>query len=168
VAADVVIAAVGGIPSTEWLTGSGLTLDDGVVCDHRGSAAPGVYAVGDVAAWRDPASGVASRVEHQTSAIEQAMAVASTIVHDRESAIPVPFFWSDIHGAKIKAYGWFDPRHPLVDLQAPGEDGALLLGSQVDGRTRGIVAWNLPPRQFRGARSLVDASLPAVHSRTPI
>jgi len=33
--ADVVAAAIGAVPATGWLANSGLTLDDGVVCDSR-------------------------------------------------------------------------------------------------------------------------------------
>jgi|SoiMethySBSTD1v2_1073268.scaffolds.fasta_scaffold00524_47 NADPH-dependent 2,4-dienoyl-CoA reductase/sulfur reductase-like enzyme len=36
-------------PNTEWLEGSGLTLDNGIVCNGSGEAAPDVYAAGDVA-----------------------------------------------------------------------------------------------------------------------
>lgn len=164
--ADVVVAAIGGTPATEWLIGSGLNLADGVVCDQRGSAAPGVHAVGDVAAWADPVTGVAQRVEHQSNAIEHAMAVASAIVHDRDPATPVPFFWSEIHGARIKVYGWFAPESALIELATGAETGSLL-GSPDDGRTRGIVAWNLPPRAFREARLLVDAAVP-VPDPTPL
>lgn len=168
VGADVVISAIGGIASTEWLSDSGLALTDGVACDHRGVAAPGVYAVGDVAAWADPITGISRRVEHQSSAIEQAMAVATTIVHDRDSTAPVPFFWSEIHGARIKAYGWFDAQHPLVELDVAANDGPVLLGSQEDGRTRGIIAWNLPPKAFRKARGLVDAAIPVLDSHAQL
>ena len=49
--ADVVVVAVGVRPATDWLEGSGLTLDDGVVCDERLVAAPGVVAAGDLARW---------------------------------------------------------------------------------------------------------------------
>mgnify|MGYP003537771345 FL=1 len=157
--ADVVIAAIGGIPCTEWLADSGLTLENGVVCDAQGLAAPDVYAVGDVAAWTDPLSGRAIRVEHQTNAIEQAMAVAITIVHERESPAPVPFFWSEIHGARIKAYGWFAPQRALTGLDDTAGDAPCLLGAEHEGRSHGIVAWNLPPRAFREARARVDAAV---------
>ncbi|MGW1290357.1 FAD-dependent oxidoreductase, partial [Streptomyces sp. NPDC002586] len=50
--ADVVVVAIGAVPVTEWLAGSGLVLDNGVVCDSTSRAAEGVYAVGDVARWR--------------------------------------------------------------------------------------------------------------------
>ncbi|HCB34581.1 MAG TPA: FAD-dependent oxidoreductase, partial [Acidimicrobiaceae bacterium] len=47
--ADVVVVGIGVVPATGWLAGSGLALDDGVLCDGCGRAgAPGVYAVGDV------------------------------------------------------------------------------------------------------------------------
>ena len=39
--ADVVVVGVGVTPLTGWLEGSGLTLDDGVVCDETCLAAPG-------------------------------------------------------------------------------------------------------------------------------
>lgn len=176
VSADVVVSAIGGTPRTEWLADSGLILTDGVVCDQRGVAAPGVYAVGDVAAWADPVTGIARRVEHQSSAIEQAMSVATTIVHDREPATPVPFFWSEIHGTRIKAYGWFAPQHPLVELDAASQDashdgpraGSVLLGSQEDRLTRGVIAWNLPPQAFRKARGLVDSAVPVLDSHAQL
>ncbi|MCY3786471.1 MAG: NAD(P)/FAD-dependent oxidoreductase, partial [bacterium] len=49
--ADVVVVGVGVVPNTEWLEGSGLRIDDGVVCDETCLAAPGVVAAGDVARW---------------------------------------------------------------------------------------------------------------------
>ena len=52
--ADVVVVGIGVTPNTEWLDGSGLTLDNGIVCNGFGEAAPDVYAAGDVAAGRKP------------------------------------------------------------------------------------------------------------------
>lgn len=39
---DTAVVAIGTSPNTDWLTGSGLTVDDGVVCDATLLAAPGV------------------------------------------------------------------------------------------------------------------------------
>ena len=52
--ADVVVVGVGVVPATEWLEGSGLTVDNGVVCDETCLAAPGIVAAGDVARWPNP------------------------------------------------------------------------------------------------------------------
>ena len=54
--------------------GSGLTLDDGVVCDASCQAAPGVVAAGDVARWPNPRfDGASMRLEHWTNAAEQGL-----------------------------------------------------------------------------------------------
>jgi len=47
--ATVVVVGLGVVPNTDWLDGSGLTLDNGVSCDETCLAAPGIVAAGDVA-----------------------------------------------------------------------------------------------------------------------
>lgn len=141
--ADLVVAAVGGRPRTDWLSDSGLTIDDGVVCDATGLAAPDVYAIGDVARWTDPSSGRAVRVEHQTNAIEQALAVAATLTGGPPQAAPTPFFWSEVHGVRIQAAGSFDADVPLV---ADDDEPRVLR------QPAGVVGWGAP-RAFRLARA---------------
>ena len=42
------MVGIGVAPNTEWLAGSGLALEDGVVCDETAATgAPGIVAVGD-------------------------------------------------------------------------------------------------------------------------
>ncbi len=54
--ADLVVIGLGVNPATEWLSDSGLRVDDGVVCDATGAVdgGPGVVAAGDVARWWHP------------------------------------------------------------------------------------------------------------------
>jgi NADPH-dependent 2,4-dienoyl-CoA reductase/sulfur reductase-like enzyme len=66
--ADLVVVGIGVAPETAWLEGSGLTLDDGVVCDALCAAAPDVVAAGDVARWPNPLFGETMRIEHWTNA----------------------------------------------------------------------------------------------------
>ena len=159
---DLVVAMIGATPRTRWLDGSGLTIADGVVCDGVGRAAPGVSAVGDVAAWEDPFTGRPARVEHQSNAIEQAIAVALRIVHGELGSQPVPLFWSEVHGTRIHAYGWFDPERPLVAADGGSAEIASVLLSRDDAAgVRGAVGWNAPPRDFRASRAAV-LSAPAL------
>lgn len=144
--AEVVVAAVGGRPRTGWLAGSGLSIDDGVLCDATGRAAPDVYAIGDAARWTDPTTGRAVRVEHQTNAIEQALAVATTLTGGPPQAVPVPFFWSEVHGVRIQAAGVFDPGLPL-----DADDDPRILRQPA-----GVVGWGAP-RAFRLARAELSA-----------
>lgn len=162
--ADFVIAAIGTTPNTGWLAGSTLAIEDGVVCDSSGRASDGIWAAGDVAAWVDPFTGRARRIEHQTNAVEQGLAVATGILRGVAPAAPVPFFWSEIHGVHLKAYGWFDDEllSPVDGWSIAGE----LLTARTAHRTTGVVSWNLPTRSFRHSRALVEAPIPLVERQT--
>lgn len=106
--ADVVVVGVGVAPNTGWLEGSGLTIDNGVVCDATTLAAPGVTAAGDVARWYNPRFDETARVEHWDHAIEMAAHAARRLLVDDAAAIsfePVPFFWSDQYDRKIQLAG---------------------------------------------------------------
>jgi 3-phenylpropionate/trans-cinnamate dioxygenase ferredoxin reductase subunit len=104
--ADLVIVGIGVRPETGWLEGSGLVLRDGVVCDARCRAAPGIVAAGDVARWPHPRYGEL-RIEHWTHAVEQAGAAVDALL-DGDAAppfAPVPWVWSDQYDAKLLVAG---------------------------------------------------------------
>jgi NADPH-dependent 2,4-dienoyl-CoA reductase/sulfur reductase-like enzyme len=108
VEADVVIVGVGVAPNTAWLEGSGLTIDNGVVCDATCLAAPGVSAAGDVARWPNHRFDEVARVEHWDHAIEMGAHAARRLLQSDAEATaftPVPFFWSDQYDRKIQLAG---------------------------------------------------------------
>ncbi|MFC5995015.1 NAD(P)/FAD-dependent oxidoreductase [Pseudonocardia hispaniensis] len=112
-AADLVVAGIGATPQTEWLEGSGLTLDDGIVVDETlATDLPGVYAAGDVARWRNPLfadlpTGGPMRIEHWTNAAEQgAVAARNAVAPEARTAYEtVPYFWSDWYESRIQFVG---------------------------------------------------------------
>ena len=109
--ADVVVVGVGVVPDTAWLEGSGLTLDNGVVCDASCRAAAGVVAAGDITRWPNPLfDGELMRLEHWTNATEQGVHGARTLLTGDAGAAaepfaPVPFVWSDQYDRKIQTVG---------------------------------------------------------------
>ncbi|MEX2290083.1 MAG: FAD-dependent oxidoreductase [Mycobacteriales bacterium] len=110
VAADIVIVAVGAAPEVGWLKGSGLDISNGVLLDQTCLAvgANGVAAAGDVARWLNPLFGEVMRVEHWSNAVEQADAVARSLLAGPGEAAPyesVPYFWSDQYDAKLQFVG---------------------------------------------------------------
>jgi NADPH-dependent 2,4-dienoyl-CoA reductase/sulfur reductase-like enzyme len=106
IAADVVVVGIGVRPELEWCVSSGLTIDNGILCDEFCQAsAPDVYAVGDVARWQNPLFNAPMRLEHWTNATEQAAAVARNIVGEPTPFAPVPYFWSDQFDTKIQVLG---------------------------------------------------------------
>jgi len=115
--ADGVLVGVGVVPNVEWLQGSGIALDDGVVCDATG-AVPGldrIVAAGDVARCTHPYYG-AMRIEHWNSAIAQGDTAARTLLAAPGAAqanAAIPFFWSDQHGNKLQLVGAPSPADAL-------------------------------------------------------
>lgn len=106
--ADLVVVGIGVTPCTDWLEGSGVELDNGVVCDETlWTGVPGIYAAGDVANWMNPMFGVRQRMENWTAAAEQGAAAARNAL-DPDNAKPyatVPYFWSDWYGSRIQFVG---------------------------------------------------------------
>ena len=99
------------MPNTEWLAGSGLTVDDGVMCNAIGRAVGTlhVHAVGDVARWASQRFGDNVRTEHWTAAGDQAQIVAADILGLPPSPEPVPYVWSDQFGRRIQIVGRCNP-----------------------------------------------------------
>ena len=108
--ADVAVLGIGVIPNTGWLEGSGLNIDNGVICDESCLAAPGIVAAGDVARWPNTRYGEFRRVEHWDNAVRQGEHAARRVlaeaggVHPGPYA-PVPWFWSDQYGLKLQLVG---------------------------------------------------------------
>lgn len=145
--AELVVVGIGTVPATGWLEGSGLTLDNGIVCDETlWTGVPGIYAAGDVANWRNPLFDRHQRLEHWTSAAEQGAAAARNAL-DPSAATPystVPYFWSDWYDNRIQFVGITDADEVLLvegDVDRPGKwvalyrKGATLVGAlTVDGQ----------------------------------
>jgi NADPH-dependent 2,4-dienoyl-CoA reductase/sulfur reductase-like enzyme len=152
--ADVVVVAVGSTPATEWLAGSGLPLGNGVECDARCQAAPGVYAAGDVACWHNPHFGARMRIEHRLNATEQGMAVAGNLLGDDRAFAPVPYFWSDQYDARIQAYGIFPDGAQVTVLQGDMASRTFVAAYGRHGDVVGVLGWN-SHRELRKLRQLV-------------
>jgi NADPH-dependent 2,4-dienoyl-CoA reductase/sulfur reductase-like enzyme len=145
--ADVVVVGVGVAPVVDWLAGSGLTIDNGVVCDSRCVAAPGVVVAGDVCRWDHPRYGL-MRVEHWTNAAEQGAAAAVSLLRGSEAPpyAPVPYFWSDQHGTKIQFIGHNSPGDAVSVVEGSPEEGRFVASYTRDGTTTAVLLWNRPSR----------------------
>jgi 3-phenylpropionate/trans-cinnamate dioxygenase ferredoxin reductase component len=92
---DLVVVGIGVRPEIEWLSRSGLDLDDGVMVDeYCRAAADGVYSAGDVARAFVPRFGRYHRVEHETNAQNQAIVAARNMLGENIVYNSLPYVWS--------------------------------------------------------------------------
>lgn len=156
--ADLVVVGIGSQPAVEWLEGSGIALDNGVVCDEVGRAsAAGVWAIGDVASWRDHVGGQA-RVEHWSNVADQARAMVPAILGQEASpVVSVPYFWSDQYDVKIQCLG--EPEADDV-VHVVEDDGRKFLAFyERDGVVVGVVGGGMPGKVMK-ARGKIAAGAP--------
>ncbi|GLY75841.1 NAD(P)/FAD-dependent oxidoreductase [Actinoallomurus iriomotensis] len=156
--ADIVVVAIGADPATGWLGGSGLPLDDGLVCDSRCRAAEGIYAVGDVARRHDERLGGLVRLENRTNAAEQARVVAANILGADLSYSPVPYFWTDQFAAKLQIHGTL-PTHADADVTVVDGDLAgrrFVARYSHAGRVTGVLGWNMPKQTRLRRQELLE------------
>ncbi|MET7422806.1 FAD-dependent oxidoreductase [Dactylosporangium sp. NPDC005555] len=157
VEADEILVAIGSLPNTEWLDGSGLEVADGLVCDRYSAATPGVYGAGDVARWHNPRFGVTMRIEHRTNAAEQGMAAAHNLLHPsaRRPFAPVPYFWSEQYDMKIHAYGYLRGHDTVEIVEGDLRRRRFLATYRSNGALVGALAVGMPPAAVRPWRRAV-------------
>lgn len=157
IAADEMLVAIGSSPNTEWLEGSGLTIDNGVVCDEYCVAAPGVYAAGDVARWHNPLFDASMRIEHRTNAAEQGMAVARNLLNPDapKPFAPVPYFWSDQYDMKIQAYGYLRGHEEIAIVEGDLAARGFLALYRTGDRVAGVLGVGVSPKAVRPWRQAI-------------
>jgi len=157
-AADVVLVAIGVVPTTGWLDGSGLEVRDGVVADSTLHAADDIVVAGDLARWFDEGLGGEVRIEHWTNASEQGIASARSLLAGRAEArayVPVPYFWSDQYDVKIQMLGHPRPQDDVVVVEGSIAERRFVALYGRDGLLTGALAFSRP-RQLMGYRQLLE------------
>jgi 3-phenylpropionate/trans-cinnamate dioxygenase ferredoxin reductase component len=160
VAADLVVVALGVQPAVGWLSGSGIKVDDGVVCDEfLRTEVGGVFAIGDVARKVCGQTARSERLEHWTSAVEQADVVAHNVLADQEASlvrhVSIPYVWSDQFDRRLQILG--RPAQAddevLIMHDEPGRRALALYGR--GGTLVGVAALGMP-RPLARARVLIE------------
>lgn len=114
--ADLVVVGVGARPALGWLDDAPLhRAAGGIGVDQHGrTSAADVYAIGDMAAAWDPAIGEHRRVEHYSSALGDADAVAHAVLGLDPPVRKPPWFWSDQYDHTLHYTGHHRPGDETV------------------------------------------------------
>jgi 3-phenylpropionate/trans-cinnamate dioxygenase ferredoxin reductase component len=159
--ADIVVSAVGDLPNIEWLFGSGLRLNGGVLVDGRCRARPNIVAAGDVAVQAGP-DGSSRRTPSWTNAVEQARAAAQALLRGEDAAPyrPSHYYWTEQFDLDVKMVG------------LPGSDGTPTISEGSLDRPPALLEWRTSGTAYRVValnHGICPAQLkrrvPAHHSR---
>lgn len=156
--ADLVVVGIGSTPATDWLQGSGVEVDNGVVCDAVGRTnVEHVWAIGDVASWRNTV-GKQVRVEHWSNVADQARVLVPALLgQEVPVAATVPYFWSDQYDVKIQCLG--EPEAGDT-VHVVSDDGRKFLAYyERDGVLTGVVGGGMPGKVMK-ARAKIAAGAP--------
>ncbi|HLT68531.1 MAG TPA: FAD/NAD(P)-binding oxidoreductase [Acidimicrobiales bacterium] len=165
VPADLVVVGIGVSPATDWLAGSGLALDDGVVCDATTLAAPGIVVAGDVARWPSRRLGELVRVEHWDNAVAMGAHAARRLLAEPpfssgdggevEPYDPVPWFWSDQYDRKVQLAGWTAGAEEVAVVDGSTDERRFVAIYRRGGALAGVLSMNRP-RPLVTYRRLVE------------
>lgn len=161
--ADVVVVGIGVVPNVEWLAGSGLQIDNGIVCDrYLCAGVDRVFAAGDAALVDHGWLGHRQRGEQWTTAADQGRLAAFNLLKGPQLQRPfetMPYFWSDQYGIRIQSAGWTSSGEatPLVGSAGTEPFVGLYLRN---GLAVGAIAANAP-RQFAKIRKILPR-LPSI------
>jgi NADPH-dependent 2,4-dienoyl-CoA reductase/sulfur reductase-like enzyme len=126
--ADLVVVGVGVVPQTDFLAGSGVEVDNGIVVDERfRTNVPGIWAAGDVARFHDPVFGRRRRIEHWSNANYQGTEVGKALAGLDARYDSVSTFFTEVFGHTIKVFG-----------DTSQADDRTFEGSLADGRLLGL------------------------------
>lgn len=172
VRADTVVIGIGVAPNTGWLEGSGLLIDNGIVCDATLAAVgvENVVVAGDVARWPHPLyDGELVRIEHWTNAAEQGEHAARTLLAQLEGGsdgntpepfATVPYFWTDQYDTRLQLLGRSTGADRIVVAEPPErtEDGRqrLVVAYLREDRVAGALCVNRPNRTIAWRNAVAE------------
>jgi NADPH-dependent 2,4-dienoyl-CoA reductase/sulfur reductase-like enzyme len=157
VAADEIVTAVGVRPATGWLEGSGVRLENGVAVDAGlRTSRPGVYAVGDCAAFESRRFGRRLRFEHWDVALHAPEVVAANVLGGGEAYDPVPYFWSEQFGRMLQYVGYHGDAESLVWRGDPAEPTWAACWLRA-GRLVAMLTVDRPRDMLQGRRLIASA-----------
>jgi 3-phenylpropionate/trans-cinnamate dioxygenase ferredoxin reductase subunit len=163
-AADEIVTAVGVRPDVGWLGTSGLALDNGVAVDeHLQSSWPGVYAVGDCAAFWSGRFKRRLRTEHWDGALRAPAVLAANLLGGTERYDPVPYFWSEQFGRMMQYVGHHAGADRLVWRGDPAEPAWAACWLEGD-RLVAVLTVDRPKDLMQGRR-LIEAAAPVDHDK---
>lgn len=162
-APDLILAAVGITPNTDWLDGTGVQLHDGriVVDEALRSSVEGTFAAGDVARAQNAVAGRPLDVEHWGDALTMGEVAGRSAADVATQWDSVPGFWTQLGEHKLKYSAWGDGYDAVDVVESPG---SLTVWYAADSAIVGVLTYNADGDYDRG-QGLIAAGAPLAAGR---
>ncbi|WP_118136073.1 NAD(P)/FAD-dependent oxidoreductase [Oceanicella sp. SM1341] len=157
--ADFAIIGIGIHPDVTLADAAGIALDNGIAVDMHGRTSdPAIYAAGDCASF--PYRGHRIRLESVQNAIDQAEAVADTMLGAEEPYVPKPWFWSDQYDVKLQIAG-LNTGYDRVVVRPGSREGTQSVWYYHGETLLAVDAMNEPRAYMQGKRWIEAGISPA-------
>ncbi|TVQ38063.1 MAG: hypothetical protein EA356_03345 [Geminicoccaceae bacterium] len=154
--ADLVVVGVGAVMNDELAAAAGLATDGGVVTDAMARTADAaVFAIGDVSVQDHGFLGRRVRLESVQNAVDQAKAVARTLMGQPTAMVEVPWFWTQQFDMMIQMVGVAEEGLEWVSRGDP-TTGSFALYGLTDGVISAVQAVNSGSDYALGRRLVRD------------
>ena len=152
---DLAAIGVGADPEVEFLRGSGLLVNNGVVTDqYMQTNCQDIFAAGDIANFLDPVFKRRDRREHWDSAIKQGRIAARNMLGQQHVHRTVTYFFSDVFDLTFNAVGDIDAADEQVLRGSTGAKSFSVLYLR-DNRMRGALLLERPLNEEKAVGTLI-------------
>ncbi len=157
--ADLVVVGIGSRPATDWLDGTGIEVDNGVVCDDARPRQRATCGRSAMSRHGATPAGHQVRVEHWSNVADQARALVPAMLGlgCAVDSVTVPYFWSDQYDVKIQCLGEPEATDTVHVVE---DDGRKFLAFyERDGVVAGVVGGGMPGKVMK-VRAKIAAGAP--------
>jgi NADPH-dependent 2,4-dienoyl-CoA reductase/sulfur reductase-like enzyme/predicted acylesterase/phospholipase RssA len=152
---DMVLVGVGVTPQTDFLQGSGIAVDDGIVVDrYLQTSQPNIFAAGDVCNFFDPVFNLRRRIEHWDNAVKQGRLVAKNMLAQRLPYDEVSYFFCDVFDLSFDFFGLAEHTPDRIERGSLKRKSFALFYLN-DGVPRALFSLGRPAQETKATEALI-------------
>ncbi len=153
---DLAVTAIGISPATDFLSESGIALEDGYVVtdDQLRTSIPNVYAAGDVTTFYDPVFARRRHIQHWDNAIKQGRLAAYNMLGRRMRYDELSYFYSDLGDISFAVLGAPEEAEEWIGRGSLNKRSYALFYLK-DSMVRALFTTGRPPLETRDVEGII-------------
>ncbi len=162
---DMAVIGVGVTPETEFLQGSGIKVDNGILVDRfLQTNQPGIFAAGDVANFFDTVFNFQHRFEHWDNAVKHGRLAARNMLGQRLPYAEVSYFFSHVFDLSFNVLGLIEEPFERID-RGSLEAGSFASFYLRDNVPRALFSLGRPSEETKVTEALIKHRVNLIASK---